>query len=245
MSTTTTNYNLVKQAGNERPDVSVLNANLDAIDATMASKGVFATCSTAAATAAKEASYTGFQLVTGATVYISFTYSNTAANATLNVNSTGAKAIYSNGSTSAANVTWVAGETVAFVYDGTYWRMVGSVGVNALRGSVTTETSQSANGTSISWTHKDLGLLTISIGSIGALTDADYTALSGTSYFQFAVPSHIAMKSAGQICIPISRNNRCAYGAVSNLYDDYYFRNVTSTAPAKSYPGWICIITIN
>jgi len=138
MSTTTTNYNLVKQAGNERPDVSVLNANLDMIDAAMAgkSRAWYATCSDSASTVAKTASCTGFVLEEGALVCVRFANTNTAADATLNINSTGAKAIYANNSTTATDVTWAAGETVPLVYDGTYYRMVGSKGVNNVRSQV-------------------------------------------------------------------------------------------------------------
>jgi hypothetical protein len=101
-----------------------------------ASREWYATSSTAAATAAKTASCTGFVLEAGAAVDVRFTNENTAASPTLNVNSTGAKAIYANNSTTAANCKWMAGETVHFVYDGTYWRMANSVAINSLRESV-------------------------------------------------------------------------------------------------------------
>lgn len=53
-------------------------------------------CNTAAATAEKTVSITGFKLVEGAIVNVRFTYQNTAAQPTLNVNGTGAKAINTN-----------------------------------------------------------------------------------------------------------------------------------------------------
>ena len=108
----------------------------DARQALNASREWYATSSTAAGTAAKTASCTGFVLEPGAAVDVRFTNENTAASPTLDVNSTGAKAIYANNSTTAANVSWVAGETVHFVYDGTYWRMANSVAINSLRESV-------------------------------------------------------------------------------------------------------------
>lgn len=101
-----------------------------------ASREWYATSSTAAATAAKTATCSGFVLEAGAAVNVRFSYENTAASPTLNVNSTGAKAIYANNSTTAANCKWMAGETVHFVYDGTYWRMANSVAINSLRESV-------------------------------------------------------------------------------------------------------------
>ena len=101
-----------------------------------ASREWYTTSSTAAATAAKTATCTGFVLEPGAAVNVRFANENTVASPTLNVNSTGAKAIYANNSTTAANCKWMAGETVHFVYDGTYWRMANSVAINSLRESV-------------------------------------------------------------------------------------------------------------
>lgn len=89
----------------------------------------YSTCSTAAATAAKTAALTGFVLATGAAVMIRFTVTNTAANPTLNVNNTGAKAIrYRNAAISAGYLA--ANRTYMFVYDGTYWQLVGDLDTN-------------------------------------------------------------------------------------------------------------------
>lgn len=94
--------------------------------------GVFyGTCGTAAATAAKAVtcpSFTAADLTAGTVLYVDFTYSNTVASPTLNVNSTGAKDIMRYGttrpSTSAAS-SWNAGSIVCMVYDGTYWNIEG------------------------------------------------------------------------------------------------------------------------
>lgn len=83
----------------------------------------YGTCATAAATAAKTVTLSGFSLVTGAVVAVKFTYANTAASPTLNVNGTGAKSIAVYGSTAAGSGAWSAGEVVLFVYDGTRWVM--------------------------------------------------------------------------------------------------------------------------
>ena len=86
----------------------------------------YGTCSTAAETAAKVVSLPGFALATGAEVTVSFTVTNTAANPTLNVNSTGAKGIrYKNAAVPSGYI--VANKTYRFVYDGTYWQIVGDV----------------------------------------------------------------------------------------------------------------------
>lgn len=63
---------------------------------------IYGECSTGASTVAKTATATGsatFSLQTGSRVSIKFTNSNTAADPTLNVNSTGAKAIKRYGTT--------------------------------------------------------------------------------------------------------------------------------------------------
>lgn len=87
----------------------------------------FGVCDTAAGTAAKTATIDStITLAAGASVAILFTNGNTATNPTLNINSTGANAIKLNGTTAAGNGAWAAGETLYFVYDGTYWQAVNS-----------------------------------------------------------------------------------------------------------------------
>ena len=87
----------------------------------------YATCTTAAATAAKVATVQddqAFTLYTGVTVHVKFTYANGVANPTLNVNSTGAKPIMRYGTTAvstSAATSWRAGAVVSFTYDGTNW----------------------------------------------------------------------------------------------------------------------------
>jgi hypothetical protein len=85
----------------------------------------FGTCSTAAATAAKEVTVPGnFILKTGSVVYVKFTVANTAAvgSLTLNVNNTGAKNIkYISQSNLPGTGYLRANQTIMFIYDGTYW----------------------------------------------------------------------------------------------------------------------------
>lgn len=89
----------------------------------------YGTCTTAANTAAKVATIQdsqAFTLLTGVTVHIKMSNNNTVANPTLNVNSTGAKAIMRYGTTAPStnnNTSWYAGSVVSFTYDGTYWQM--------------------------------------------------------------------------------------------------------------------------
>ena len=85
----------------------------------------YGVCSTAAATVAKTLEMTGFTLITGATIFVKFTETNTAANPTLNVNNTGAKPIVQYGTTAvgtaAATSSWQPGAIVCLTYDGTSW----------------------------------------------------------------------------------------------------------------------------
>lgn len=84
------------------------------------------TCSTAAGTAAKTVDAGTFSLERGAMVVVKFTTTNTAANPTLNVSSTGAKAIYHNG-TAITPGCLKENKVYQFTYNGTQWDLVGDV----------------------------------------------------------------------------------------------------------------------
>lgn len=81
-----------------------------------------ATCSTAASTTAKTATLTNYELITNSTVSVKFTY-DVPANATLNINSKGAKSIYHKGSAIKANII-KAGDIATFIYNGTYYHLI-------------------------------------------------------------------------------------------------------------------------
>ena len=89
----------------------------------------YGTCSTAAATAEKVVSLTGFTLATGARIAVKFTVTNTAASPTLNVNSTGAKEIYYRGAAISAGYL-AANRTYEFVYNGTQYDLIGDLDTN-------------------------------------------------------------------------------------------------------------------
>ena len=96
------------------------NYNLKAIDD-------YATCGSAADVVAKTATTSsGFALTTGRKVTVKFTNGNTANNMTLNIDSTGAKAVYLKGSSVANNII-SAGDTVDLIYNGTQYDIVGIV----------------------------------------------------------------------------------------------------------------------
>lgn len=89
----------------------------------------YTTCSTAGATQAKTAALADFVLTTGPLVGVLFENSDTSTNPTLNINSTGAKAIYHY--LTGTNVTEgdiVAGMTALLQYDGSHWILLNPSG---------------------------------------------------------------------------------------------------------------------
>ena len=94
-------------------------------------RGFYGTCTTAAATAAKTVtlgSTAGWELVAGTIVGVKFSYTNTASNPTLNVNSSGAKSIiYNTGTitTSNLNKAGYANLITYYMYDGSHWVWMG------------------------------------------------------------------------------------------------------------------------
>ena len=87
----------------------------------LVASSAYGTCSTATATAAKVVTMSDFDtLINGMTIHVYFTYSNTATNPSLNVNSTGAKPIYKT-VTETPGITpqtsWLAGSIVSFTYN--------------------------------------------------------------------------------------------------------------------------------
>lgn len=89
----------------------------------------FGVCSTDAATVAKVVDCAYFTLETGARIIVQFANTNSASNPTLNVNGTGAKAIYYRGAAITAGHL-AAGRVYEFVYDGTNYEFVGDIDTN-------------------------------------------------------------------------------------------------------------------
>ena len=118
----------------------------------------YGTCSTAAGTAAKVVSLSGFKLQTGAEVTVRFTVTNTASSPTLNVNNTGAKPIqYRNAAIAAGYLA--ANRTYRFVYDGSSYELVGDVDTNTTYTAATAApkapASSAAVGTSAKYARED------------------------------------------------------------------------------------------
>ncbi|WP_288956935.1 hypothetical protein [uncultured Desulfovibrio sp.] len=95
----------------------------------------YASCATAAGTAAKAVTLAGFKLAAGAEVLVSFTTTNSVTNPTLNVQNTGAKPIRFANLAIGAGVP-VAGRLYHLVYDGTAWQIVGDVFTPALTAQI-------------------------------------------------------------------------------------------------------------
>lgn len=83
----------------------------------------FGTCSTDAATVAKVVTLANFVKVMNGYVSVKFTY-NVPANATMNINNTGANAIYYKGVAITAGIIQ-AGDLATFIYNGSQYHLVG------------------------------------------------------------------------------------------------------------------------
>ena len=75
-------------------------------------------CDTDADVAAKTITATGYVLGTGGNIRIKMTNANTADAVTLNINNTGAKALFYNGTQASSTNSWEAGEVIEAYYDG-------------------------------------------------------------------------------------------------------------------------------
>lgn len=82
----------------------------------------YVTCSTAEATAAKVGTLSSYTLTTGGIVAVKFTYA-VPANATLNINSKGAKSMYFRGAAISAGVI-KAGDVATFIYNGSQYHLI-------------------------------------------------------------------------------------------------------------------------
>lgn len=163
----------------------------------------YATCSTSGSTAAKTCSITGFSLVTGARVIVRFSYANTAANPTLNVSSTGAKAIYYKGSAIPSN--YIKQYTVLeLVYSGSYWYVVGDL----TQYLVDTLVSPTALYTSTTGIYAS------------ALTTWKYTTVSGLSTWkEVRLWVEVGDVTCGYVTVNTTKNTAYVNGYYSTAYN--------------------------
>lgn len=170
----------------------------------------YAECSTAAATAAKVATIspttTDFALATGARVIVYFTNANTAANSTLNVNGTGAKAIYYNGAQIGTSVTDAKG-TYEFVYDGDHWQLIGDLDTNS---TYTNASLGQGHGTCIEITNSTEWNVTLSSYGLieGGVVAVRFSAASSSSSFDLnGNPAGLKLNINSKGAKPIVINN--------------------------------------
>lgn len=152
----------------------------------------YGTCSTAAATAAKVVALTGFVLDTGAEVTVKFTVTNTAANPTLNVNGTGAKAIQYRGAAISAGYL-AANRTYKFTYDGTNYQLIGDINTNTTYAAATTAKNglmSAADKTKLDDLETSFEFV-ISNSKTGTTNYAFLTTDSGTAYVNLICNSKV------------------------------------------------------
>lgn len=94
----------------------------------------YAVCDTAAGTAAKTANIANYVLTEGALVTVKFTNANTASNATLNLNNTGAKPLLYKGSALTTDII-SAGDICTFIYSTANSGSYNIINVDALSGA--------------------------------------------------------------------------------------------------------------
>lgn len=121
----TETYNLVESINNAlaglSPDQQEALGVAVKANANEAKLGYYV-CDTDADVAAKTIAATGYVLGTGGNIRIKMTNANTADAVTLNINNTGAKALFYNGTQASSTNSWEAGEIVEVYYDGTQFQ---------------------------------------------------------------------------------------------------------------------------
>jgi hypothetical protein len=164
----------------------------------------FGVCSTAASTAAKTVDAGTFALNKGAMVVVQFTVTNTAASPTLNVSSTGAKAIYYRNA--AISKGYLAANRVyQFIYDGSQWELIGDIDTNTTYTIPTSLKNPNAltiqgNGTTTA-TYDGSAAKTVNIKagtnvSVSADTSGNITVSSTNTTYNAATQSAAGLMSA-------------------------------------------------
>lgn len=194
-------------------------------------------CSTAAATATKEATspnnvtFSDTSLVAGVTVHVKFTYTNTYSVPLLKVGTSTAKYIQKTGSTldyagTTPVTSWAAGSVVSFTYNGTYWIMnsylpsVGTVSINS-----TTITPNSVGQVDI--TSQVNALITAKIsGDDATAGDILYGKKAHVNGIQ--VTGTIATKTSSDVAVS---------GPTVTVSPGYYSSAVTKTVATASHPA--------
>ena len=188
---------------------------------------------TSASTAAKVVTCSDFTLVEGAIISVQFLNGNTASAPTLNVNSTGAKAIYV-GNLAANDTTnvlkWSNFTTVTFIYNGTDWRYLTSSsagsatpsrGAGTWYGSSTTGASSDAKTATIANFVLTKGAMVAITFSYGNTSDTLSLDINGTG-----------AKTVYKGITAVSANHPLKWvggETLTFIYDGEYYRYISSS----------------
>lgn len=171
-----------EQYNNATKDANQVYMITDEEDAAGSKNVWYGTCTTAAATAEKTVTTdTGnFTLTAGNVVYVLFNTANTNTSAmTLNVDGTGAKSVYTISTTAISQYQIAPKEVVAFVYDGSAFRLQnGAVATTTYYGM--TKLSSSTSSTSNSMAATPSAVKSAYDAATAAQTAIDSLITSGT-----------------------------------------------------------------
>lgn len=120
-------------------------SNLQDADKSLSSLTAYAECSTAANVSSKAVTVPFFSLPTnGGCLHVKMANANTAVSGvTLNINATGAKTLYYNGSAVSATNTWEDNEILEIYYDGTSYQATNAQGGGGSADKISFDNSQS------------------------------------------------------------------------------------------------------
>lgn len=181
----------------------------------------YGTCSTAAATAAKTVACDNFALVTGAEITVKFTVTNTAANPTLNVNGTGAKAIYYRGSAISAGYL-AANRTYTFRYNGTQYDLVGDLDTNT--------TYSAATSSKLGLVKSGTDITVDSSGNVSVNDDSHNHIIANIDSLQDVLDGKASSTHT---------HTAAAVGAIANTAGTVKATNIASGAVSTSYTATI------
>lgn len=156
----------------------------------------YGTCSTSASTTEKAASLSGYRKVTGGIVAIRFQYA-VPANATLNINDTGAYPIYYNNTNITAGII-NAGDICTFMFDGSHYVLL-NMGYMTTKSTQITLTASGVSATSTLYKCGKVVMLSIQLGNGTALSSLTGVDTIGTLPVGYRPPA--------QRIFPISARN--------------------------------------
>lgn len=170
--------------------ISTLQGNVTTALAQKADKAAiaYAECDTAAGTAAKTVTITGYNYtrMKGGAIKIKFSNANTVDDATLSINSETAQPLYYNGARASSTNSWDAGETVMVYYDGEKY-MANNVSGAELKNTVDTASPSSKKGLTEEAIVGVLGEVEQSGGSYVPLQDQIYAISASSSTVTIAL----------------------------------------------------------